>query len=201
MAGQLKLRRGTTSQHESFTGAEGEVTYDTNKKTIVVHDGTTLGGLPNAVRANEDGTISLIKKDGTSAGVINSVGLFNNTLTSTNTNQAATAAQVKVLYDTLLGVRQTWQDMTASRSYAVTYTNNTGRPIVLYILSNRGHNTSYNFKVTIDGTFSFFSPISSTGSTPQTSVDNLIIPVGSSYKLENGDAGGTATILKWYELR
>ena len=31
--------------------------------------------------------------------------------------------------------------------------------------------------------------------------DNLIIPVGSSYKLENGDAGGTATILKWYELR
>ena len=201
MAGQLKLRRGTTSQLANYIGSEGELTYDTNKKTIVVHDGTTLGGLPNAARANDDGTISLIKKDGTSAGVINSAGLFNNTLTSTNTNQAATAAQVKVLYDTLLGVGQTWQDMTASRSYAVTYTNNTGRPIVLYILSNRGFNTSYNFKVTLDGTFSFFSPVSSTGSTAQTSVDNLIIPVGSSYKLENGDTGGTATILKWYELR
>ena len=44
MAGQFQLRSGTTAQHGSFTGAEGEVTYDTNKKTIVVHDGTTVGG-------------------------------------------------------------------------------------------------------------------------------------------------------------
>ena len=46
MAGQLRLRSGTTSQHNTFTGAEGEVTYDTNKKTIVVHDGNTVGGSP-----------------------------------------------------------------------------------------------------------------------------------------------------------
>ena len=52
--------------------------------------------------ANADSTISLIKKDGTSAGSINSGGLFNNTLTSTNTDQALTAAQGKVLQDTKL---------------------------------------------------------------------------------------------------
>jgi hypothetical protein len=44
MAKLLKLRRGSTSQHNSFTGAEGEVTIDTDKDTAVVHDGTTAGG-------------------------------------------------------------------------------------------------------------------------------------------------------------
>ena len=48
MAKLLKLRRGSTSQHSSFTGAEGEVTIDTTKDTAVVHDGSTAGGTPLA---------------------------------------------------------------------------------------------------------------------------------------------------------
>jgi hypothetical protein len=48
MAKLLKLRRGTTTQHASFTGAEGEVTVDTTKDTTVVHDGSTAGGTPLA---------------------------------------------------------------------------------------------------------------------------------------------------------
>ena len=48
MAKLLKLRRGTTSQHGSFTGAEGEVTIDTTKDTAVVHDGSQVGGRPLA---------------------------------------------------------------------------------------------------------------------------------------------------------
>ena len=41
MATQIQLRRGTTSQHSSFTGAAGEVTVDTDKDVAVVHDGST----------------------------------------------------------------------------------------------------------------------------------------------------------------
>ena len=37
MAKLLKLRRGSTSDHSSFNGAEGEVTVDTTKQTAVVH--------------------------------------------------------------------------------------------------------------------------------------------------------------------
>lgn len=48
MAKQLQLRRGTTAQHASFTGAPGEVTVDTDKKALVVHDGATAGGVPVA---------------------------------------------------------------------------------------------------------------------------------------------------------
>ena len=60
MAKLLKLRRGTTSQHSSFTGAEGEVTVDTTKDTIVVHDGSTAGGVP---LAKESDNLSLIDED------------------------------------------------------------------------------------------------------------------------------------------
>ena len=44
MAIQIQLRQGTTTEHNTFTGAVGEVTVDTDKKTVVVHDGVTAGG-------------------------------------------------------------------------------------------------------------------------------------------------------------
>lgn len=43
-ATQVKLRRGTTTQHATFTGADGEVTVDQTTKSLVVHDGATAGG-------------------------------------------------------------------------------------------------------------------------------------------------------------
>ena len=46
MPKQVKLRRGTTAQHATFTGALGEVSVDTSKKSLVVHDGATAGGFP-----------------------------------------------------------------------------------------------------------------------------------------------------------
>jgi len=46
MADQLQLRGGTTTEHNTFTGASKEVTVDTTKKTAVVHDGATAGGNP-----------------------------------------------------------------------------------------------------------------------------------------------------------
>ena len=44
----VQRRRGTTVQHSTFTGLEGEITVDTTKDTAVVHDGTTVGGHPLA---------------------------------------------------------------------------------------------------------------------------------------------------------
>lgn len=46
MTKQVQIRRGSTLQHASFTGAQGEVTYDVDKKTVVTHDGDTAGGTP-----------------------------------------------------------------------------------------------------------------------------------------------------------
>ena len=44
MSKQIQFRRGTSTEHENFTGAIGEITVDTTNKTLRVHDGQTLGG-------------------------------------------------------------------------------------------------------------------------------------------------------------
>jgi hypothetical protein len=44
MAIEVKFRRGSANQHNSFTGANGEITVDTTNKTLRVHDGVTVGG-------------------------------------------------------------------------------------------------------------------------------------------------------------
>ena len=46
MATQVQFRRGTTGEHSAFTGAVGEVTVDTEKKVLCIHDATTAGGFP-----------------------------------------------------------------------------------------------------------------------------------------------------------
>jgi len=41
---RVQLRKGTEQEHASFTGALAEVTVDTDKSVIRVHDGLTTGG-------------------------------------------------------------------------------------------------------------------------------------------------------------
>ena len=200
MAIQIQLRQGTTTEHNSFTGAVGEVTVDTTKDVPVVHDGVTVGGHPVASKANADGTISLIKKDGTSAGTINADGLFNNTLTSTNTNQALTAAQGKVLKDSLdttitssFGVGQTYSDVTASRVSGTTYTNSSTRPIMLSIAVRDGGGSVTLY---VNSYIAISLSDLAGGSAGYVQIVT-VVPSGQTYKL---DATGNL-ITFWGELR
>ena len=61
MSKLLQLRGGTTSEHSSFTGALREVTVDTTKDTLVIHDGSTAGGFPLPRTAAE--IVALISND------------------------------------------------------------------------------------------------------------------------------------------
>ena len=101
MATELRLRGGTTAQHASFTGATKEITVDTTKNTVVVHNGSTAGGVPLATESDLTSEVnSSVHAPGT--GLPNEIQTyFNNTLTSTSTEQALTAAQGKVLKDEL----------------------------------------------------------------------------------------------------
>ena len=56
MAKRIQFRRGTTAEHAAFVGAPGELTIDTIKKTVVVHDGVTPGGFPASRLESVDGT-------------------------------------------------------------------------------------------------------------------------------------------------
>lgn len=67
MAKQVQHRGGTTAEHQSFTGAEREITVDTTKKTLVVHDGATEGGIPLATEASVAAIDSDLSVIGTTA--------------------------------------------------------------------------------------------------------------------------------------
>ena len=95
MAKLLKLRRGTTSQHSSFTGAEGEVTIDTNKDVPVVHDGSTAGGHP--VAAEDMSNVSSASITGRLGnGSITTVKIADsNIITAKIADQAVTLAKLE----------------------------------------------------------------------------------------------------------
>lgn len=75
---QVKLRRGTDTEHSSFTGAEGEVTVDTTNDTLRVHDGTTAGGVRLAKLSEAGGS-------GTVTSVDSGTGLTGGPVTTTGT--------------------------------------------------------------------------------------------------------------------
>ena len=54
MARQVQIIKGTTAQNEAFTGAEGALSYDSQKKNLHVHDGETEGGfeIPSSAMAD-----------------------------------------------------------------------------------------------------------------------------------------------------
>lgn len=54
---KLRVKRGTTTQNDTYTGAPGEITMDTDANALRIHDGTTPGGHPvgaNAMPAGAD---------------------------------------------------------------------------------------------------------------------------------------------------
>lgn len=76
MADQLQLRRGTTAQMATFTGAQGEIVVDTDKDTVVVHDGATAGGFPLASESDVvDGTFYF--NDDTGSGSVANVYILS----------------------------------------------------------------------------------------------------------------------------
>ena len=141
------------------------------------------------------GTVPAARLPAASTSAAGAVQL-NNTLTSTSSTQALTAAQGKVLNDQAFGVSQTVKDVTSSRVLDTTYTNNTGKAIFLIVvLGTSGSGFSYSV-VTVDG-------VSYSGSVQQQSgmysTNFAIIPNGSQYSVSRmGNAGGVS---KWLELR
>lgn len=181
MAKRLQLRRGTTVQHATFTGALGEITVDTTKKTLVVHDGVTAGGAA-MVTAGADGKISSAQLP------------LNSTLTSTSVLEVATASTVKTLSDQDFGVGQTWQDVKASRHANTLYTNTTGKPIVVNV-SGGSYGTSSAMIATVNGVVLQLGGDSAPYDTSTSG--SVIVPVGATYKITPTNA----SLATWVELR
>jgi len=141
MATILQLRRGTTVQHSAFTGAVGEVTVDTTKDTIVVHDGTTAGGFALAKESALSSFIDLTDISVTDSGGDGSLSYNSSTGVLTYTGPSASEVRAHISAGTGINITsgQIAVDTTtiATQSYVTTAINNVldGAPAALDTLN------------------------------------------------------------------
>lgn len=168
----------TNDSAKALSAAQGKALQD-NKL-----EANRVGAANGVASLDENTKVPIAQLPNASTTAIGAVQL-NNTLTSVSTSQAVTAAQAKALNDMMLGVGQTWLNLTSSRLANTTYTNSTGKPIQVMINYNFGQSGSLvlgNVELPmVDGdAYSFF---------------NFIVPNGTTYRLNGGG------FISWAELR
>ena len=97
MPSVLQLRRGTTAQNNAFTGAIGELSYDTQIDTIRVHDGSTAGGF---AMTSDASTATLTNKTLTSP-IINT-GTFGTSILPVSADGTTLGSATKEFSDLFL---------------------------------------------------------------------------------------------------
>jgi len=119
MAKQVIYRRGTTAEHANFVGANGEITVDTVKHVVIVHDGATPGGFPVATASTVTASINTLTSNAAAqAGAItvlqanaatqaNAIAaLQSNAATQqTSINDFILASNATVIFANIAGVR------------------------------------------------------------------------------------------------
>jgi hypothetical protein len=199
---QLDATAGASGQALVSAGGSNTPTWSTlgtmaaqNSTTVAITGGTITGITDLAVADGGTGASSItansvILGNGTSAlsGNLVAPSTSGNVLTSNGTTwTSATPAS--------LGVGQTWQSVT--RTSGTTYTNSTGKPIVLLrTFTVTTANTPAFSSISIDGTAMVFVYIFSSVGNPNPT-GNIIIPVGATYVVTDTNASSVTS----FELR
>ena len=95
MATRLQLRKGTTTEHSTFVGAEGEVTVDTTKRTLVLHDGVTAGGKPLPTLESDKVPVAQLPDSTTSTKGVIELATQTEVNSGTDAERAVTPATLK----------------------------------------------------------------------------------------------------------
>lgn len=88
----IQQYRGTTAQHAAYTGKVGELTVDTDKKVVVVHDGSTAGGIPMAREDRKVTGDTHLKVNGSTEGTLAGDVTLTLDMTSVATDLVSTDA-------------------------------------------------------------------------------------------------------------
>ena len=172
MAKRLQLRRGTTANHGTFTGAVGEITIDTDKDVVVVHDGATAGGFPLAKQTSVDSKVAkvtstdnaIVSFNGTSGDIQNSTVLIDD-----NGNLNITGTGKRITGDFSNGTpsnRVAFQTSTSNSPTSLTVMpNGTGAftNIEIHKYADINNGSYLNLAATSDATISIRSSVYGTG--------------------------------------
>ncbi len=204
----LSAKQGKDLQDNKLGKSENAVSATDCSRQVIAGNGLSGGGLLNADRTLTLGTPTKITSSSTNSVTTTShtheidkastsvagVVQLNNTLTSTSTTQALTAAQGKVLNDRAFGVGQSWQNVLASRVSGTTYTNTTSKTITVYVeISSADAETN---TIQVDD---IVLSSGDWGISGMRSVVSFPVPSGSTYKFTTANAN--SMIRSWSELR
>lgn len=172
-----------------------------NANNVAITGGSVTGITDIAVADGGTGRSTLtannlLAGNGTSAVNLIAPGTNGQVLQSNGTTWAAAT-----LTENSVGVGQTWQNVLSSRSTYVTYTNTTGRPIVVIVSSSDGEGRSWeSYRAIVDGlTFRF----NHSGDFGGAGSCTIIVPNNSTYRIEGFStrSGTVGSPQYWIELR
>ena len=179
-------------------GANSDITSITGLTTPLT---TAQGGTGTAsttfanLTTNVTGTLPVANGGtGSTALTANSVVLGNGTSAlSANLIAPSTSGNVLTSNGTTwtsatpaggIGIGQTWQNVTSSRSAGTTYTNSTGKPIFISV-SGTGSPNNGAMSMTIDGVLIGQQGVAAVSSAVMYATMTAIVPNGSTYKVDN----------------
>lgn len=168
---------------------------DTNKefRSLVANNTVNPNNRLGGVWEVYSGQGSIPVATSTTAGITKVLNVLNSNdvgsaLSANMGRSLLESVNTKLNSNQALGIGQTWQDVKSLRSSGVTYTNNTPRPIQVFVCGNFNSGSIVIDSVTLpvldDVAYSFI---------------NVIIPSGSSYRMNL--ATGSTGIISWAELR
>lgn len=96
----------------------------------------------------------------------------------------------------VLGMGQTWQDVTSQRAWNTIYTNTTGRPIAVYIRTIHVVGEQANIHINIGGVILYGTEIGGFSGLGRGTSNFAIIPPGANYS-----AASDIELFQWVELR
>ena len=153
----------------------------------------------NIIKTTKAGGAFTLKVEDASTTVKGAVRFATATevVNKSNVSAAVTPSNAALIaQSTDLGVGQTWQDFTGSRSSGVTYTNNTGKPIMISVIA-----TGRDAKVTIYvGYVLVVMQTDTYDTTSNTSTGSTIVPAGATYTVISANKWGV-NVTSWAELR
>ena len=129
--------------------------------------------------------------------IVNQAHANKGTTKNIVTRASDTDVTIKLLakhYNAPIGLGQDWQDVTASRALGVTYTNNTGKPIMVYVSIINTSTGSSILSFIVNGVMLSFS-LSYASTYSQSGC--IIIPDGATYSCPIY----SCTLRIWQELR
>ena len=136
-------------------------------------------------------------KTGSGASGTWGINISGNAATASNGGVTSVNGATGAVTLGLLGVDQTWQDVTSSRALGTSYTNSTGKPIFVNVQNAwpSGYNVRVVIKATVGGVTFWIAADNS--DEYGVAVGNFIVPPGATYSvtMENSSIGA------WHELR